>query len=117
MVARFISTSDIKNNSWSQRNYDKNFLLTPPSDPWNLNSDPDLEDIRVWEEIYYDPGIIGVYAAWDPYCEFYIIDYPFIKDTDKRFLKFYGFESSDKIQKILKKYNIEIPLSTVKINQ
>lgn len=116
MIAKFISTIDIKNNSWQIRNYDKNFNSTPPSDKWLFDSLPQINDIHIWEEIYYDPGVIGIYAAWDPYCEFYIIDYPFIKDTDKRFQLFHGFEASGKIQEIVKSYGILIPSSVINVD-
>jgi hypothetical protein len=116
MVAKFIRTIDLKNDSWQPRNYDKNFFSAPPSEDWTRSHSPEIDDIQIWEEIYYDPGVIGVYAAWNPFCEFYIIDRPFVKNQDKRFLKFYGTESSEKIQEIVKNYNIEIPVFTMKVN-
>jgi hypothetical protein len=34
-----------------------------------------VEDIELWEQIYHQIGNFGIYAAWSPYAEIYIIVY------------------------------------------
>lgn len=36
-----------------------------------------LHTVQLWELIYFKSGVIGVYAAWQPYAEFYIITHNF----------------------------------------
>jgi len=87
----------------------------PPSEEWKLTHLPDIKDINVWEEIYYSPGVIGIYAAWDPYYEFFILDFPFLH-SNIRFKKFYGPDASTDIINAAKKYGINLPLFKYKIS-
>ena len=32
-----------------------------------------IEDVDIWEQLYYDTGGIGVYVSWAPYAEFYLL--------------------------------------------
>lgn len=42
---------------------------------------PTYKDISLWEQLYFEPGNIGVYGAYSPDCELYIIlQNLFIKD-------------------------------------
>lgn len=51
---------------------DSNTLILPKSKKWDYKRELKLEDIDVWEVIG-EHGTIGVYAAWEPYAEFYLI--------------------------------------------
>ena len=58
---------------------DPDRLVLPPGGPddiknhWDYSRELKLEDIDIWEIIYEESGWKGVYAAWLPYAEFYII--------------------------------------------
>ena len=42
-----------------------------------------IEEIKLWEILFYQPGGIGVYRAFDPYCDMLIIVHElFINDTN-----------------------------------
>lgn len=51
---------------------DSNTLILPETKVWDYKRELKLEDIDIWEVIV-EHGTIGVYAAWQPYAEFYLI--------------------------------------------
>lgn len=50
-----------------------NLLGYPPQTPWGSCLPPRVEDIDIWEVIIEISGPTGVYAAWCPYAELYIV--------------------------------------------
>ena len=62
--------------------YNSNNLILPPGGPddphakWDYKRMMKIEDVDIWEQIYYASGNIGLYAAWLPYVEFYMITLP-----------------------------------------
>ncbi len=52
---------------------DYDTVQTPPSVPWSKSRPIRFEDVDVWEVICEESGPIGVYAAWCPYAEYYIV--------------------------------------------
>jgi hypothetical protein len=52
-------------------NYDT--IQTPPKPEWDYSRPLQIEDVDIWEVIYEQGGMAGVYAAWCPYAEFYMI--------------------------------------------
>jgi thiol-disulfide isomerase/thioredoxin len=112
MATRFISSDEIFNH-----NFDKNYCQHISSNNLQTTADPSIADIEIWEEIYYEPGIIGVYAAWDPYCEFYLVYYPILSETNFHSLTFLGVDASDKVQKLLAKYDIQLVTYNIWIDE
>lgn len=47
--------------------------VLPYSKKWDYSRELDIDDIELWEVIYEENGQIGVYAAWYPHAEFYMI--------------------------------------------
>ena len=98
---------------------DSDKLILPPRDYWDYQRELRVEDVNVWEMIT-EPWDIGVYAAWDPYAEFYLIR--FDKDytnpnvdwqqnvRDKKrnfeFETHYGKGAQAAVQKRLKELNV-----------
>lgn len=64
------STHEILNNLWDDIPAIK---IIPSQIPIKNNNNVTFNDIVMWEEIFYEGGNIGVYAAWSPYDDFYII--------------------------------------------
>ncbi len=60
---------DIFDENW----LDKPWIELPPNPKWDYSRELKIEDIDIWEVIYETGGAIGVYAAWCPYAEFYLI--------------------------------------------
>ena len=51
---------------------DADKLVLPPTQKWDYKRKLYIEDIDIWEVIC-EPWNYGVYAAWLPYAEFYMI--------------------------------------------
>ena len=74
-MAIFKTTEQIKQDIWSNSveetfdplKFPKKNLLFDRKQTYSIN------DIECWQEIYYEPGNLGLYAAWSPYVECYII--------------------------------------------
>jgi hypothetical protein len=41
---------------------------------WDYSRELQIEDINIWEVIS-EPWDVGIYAAWDPFAEFFLIRY------------------------------------------
>jgi hypothetical protein len=52
---------------------DSNTLVLPPKIDWDYNREMIIEDVDIWEVLYEGAGGKGVYAAWLPYAEFYMV--------------------------------------------
>jgi hypothetical protein len=52
---------------------DSPFLQLPEYSSWDYSRPLQIEDIDIWEVITEMSGPTGLYAAWLPYAEFYMI--------------------------------------------
>jgi hypothetical protein len=112
MTTRFISSEEIFNHK-----FDKKYCQHISSKNLQITTDPSVADIEVWEEIYFKPGVIGVYAAWDPYCEFYLVYYHVLSETNFHSLTFFGEDASNKVQKLLAKYDIQLVTNNIWVDE
>lgn len=85
-------------------NYD--IPVNPPSKEWDYKRDLKVEDIDIWEVLYEASGGRGVYAAWLPYAEFYMITTGLVPNTlqtrlveERKIETFYGAGAQDKVFK------------------
>lgn len=60
---------EVFNLNW----FDTPFLQLPPSPHWDYKREMKIEDVDIWEVLAEWGGRIGVYAAWCPYAEFYLV--------------------------------------------
>ncbi len=60
---------EVFNPNW----FDTPFLQLPPSCPWTYEREMQIEDVDIWEVLVEHGGGLGVYAAWCPYAEFYLV--------------------------------------------
>lgn len=76
-------------------------LNLPPKIDWDYSRELKIEDIDIWEVLYEASNAIGLYAAWLPYAEFYLITTSFNYNNparivnnhaywDKNFETYYG---------------------------
>jgi hypothetical protein len=97
----FRSTKDILKTPWQDEVHDINrmdsdsIILPPggPDDPrfqWDYKREMKIEDVDIWEQLYYQGGGLGVYAAWAPYAEFYMITLWGLMSMDNRIETYYG---------------------------
>jgi hypothetical protein len=106
----FKTTKDILLNPWNYNFADVNSDVEVPYAPvdWDHEKEISIDDVRVWEQLYYQPGNIGIYVSWDPYAEFYLITYNLFLNTPAAFETFFGAGSGLKVQEKLKKIGIEL---------
>jgi hypothetical protein len=87
----FRSTRDILISPWEDEVFDPNWMdsdkvILPPRVEWDYKRELTIEDVDIWEQIYFASGCVGLYAAWMPYAEFYLITYEYGKGIET----FYG---------------------------
>jgi hypothetical protein len=75
-MPRFKTTEMILKGT--QEYFDENwmdtpFLQLPKYDSWDYSRELQIEDIDIWEVISESSILKGLYAAWLPYAEFYMI--------------------------------------------
>jgi len=102
----FRTTHNILNAPWESDIFDENWMnydtiQTPPYKEWDYSRELQLEDISVWEVLYEGSGRIGVYAAWDPYAEFYWVTTGCCKMET-----FYGKGAQERLKKYLDEHKI-----------
>jgi hypothetical protein len=119
-ILKIVDQDEVFNENWM----DSNSIVLPPGKDWDYSRELQIEDIDIWEVIYEAGGGLGVYAAWDPYAEFYLIttgmDAKYNKPavnkngavnyTDKFFETYYGKGAQKNVQKRMKE--LKIPFVT-----
>lgn len=94
---RFKQTRDILNSPWHAGIFDQQTKSLPTSELWDKLIPPGVDDINIWEELYFEEGNLGIYAAWDPQVEFYIITYNLFMDIPEGIETFYGLDAAEKV--------------------
>jgi hypothetical protein len=114
---RLRSTKDIfkDHTEISTINFDESLseLDLPLRKQWSYERNMQLEDVDVWEVIYEEAGGTGVYAAWEPYAEFYMLR---LKDYTLEF--FYGPGAQAFMLKYLKTaWNVTLSTAPVWVDE
>ena len=105
----FKDLGEVFEQSWM----DSDKIGMPPKTDWDYSRQLQIEDIDIWEVIYEQGGGVGVYAAWSPYAEFYMIRTGWQKEADGYGVEtYYGPGSQKKAQDRMNELNI--PFSTHK---
>lgn len=95
---------------------DSNKLILPPKENWPYDREMRMEDVNIWE-VVAEPWDKGVYAAWDPYAEFYLIrlekfyagyDWSITGDRSFQFETYYGPGANKAVKKRMKELNIPV---------
>jgi len=89
---------------------DSNEVILPPTTDWSYDRDLQIEDVDLWEVIH--EGDFGIYAAWAPKAEFYMI-FPFYWKISQGFHieTFYGYDAAIKVHHRAKELGINLPLN------
>ena len=91
----FKDFGEILEQSWM----DSNKIETPPKVDWDYSRELQIEDVDIWEVICEQGGGVGVYAAWSPYAEFYMIRTGWQKEAHGLGIEtYYGKGSQKKVQ-------------------
>jgi len=97
----FKSTYNILKTPWEDevfepKWFESNKLILPPGGPddpkhkWDYKRPMVIEDVDIWEQIYYQGGGLGLYAAWCPYAEFYMITHHLVLYKKNAVETYYG---------------------------
>lgn len=111
----FKTTYNIFTKPWEDEAFDKNWMDSdkiklPPKIDWDYSRELKISDINLWEVIYQASGGIGVYAAWDPYAEFYMITDRFCTTSnDPSITTYYGANAGKKTMQKMRQ--MQIPFS------
>jgi hypothetical protein len=94
-MATFKTSYNIFKKPWEEELFDENWMdkdkaFAPPTVNWDYSREMKIEDVEIWEQIYYATSGIGLYAAYLPYAEFYMITGQWIVDNPGRIECFYG---------------------------
>jgi len=114
---------EVFNDNWM----DTPFLQLPDSEPWDYSRELKIEDIDIWEVIVEYGGGLGVYAAWKPYAEFYLIttgldlrnqwilnfNNYFYNYNDKFYESYYGVGAQEMVKKRAEELGIILPNSYI----
>ena len=106
----FTDLQEVFEENWM--NYET--IQTPPRPNWDYSRELQIEDVDIWEVIFEQSGGVGVYAAWCPYAEFYLIRTGWrMAQQGKEIETYYGAGASEAVQKRAKQLGIPLYASKV----
>jgi hypothetical protein len=85
-------------------NYDRIWQYAPKEIPWDGDRPIRFEDVDLWEVITEVSGPVGVYAAYMPYAEYYVVTSGW-----KVVAEFDGPDANKRLEFFLNKNNIPYP--------
>lgn len=85
-------------------NYDRIWQYAPEPIPWDAPRPIRFEDVDLWEVISEASGPIGVYAAYQPYAEYYVVT-----KNWRVVAEFEGFMANERLEQYLIAHNIHYP--------
>jgi len=112
----FVTTYQILNECWNDEPVNLSRISRtqlPAQHDWDHNEELDLENVTTWEKIYSQPGNVSVYAAWDPFAEFYVIVHELFLKHKEGIEKFYGIDAQKLLLLRCKQLRIELPINQI----
>jgi hypothetical protein len=113
----FKTTYNILKKPWEDELYTENWLdsdkiILPKSDgDWDYGRPLTIDDIDIWEILYESGGSNGVYAAYSPYAEFYMIRVGYYLESQGYGIEtYYGPGADADVQRRCKELNIPLPV-------
>ena len=106
----FVSTDEMYQAAQSTVDNDLGTDTVPAMSDWHYGSEISIDKIKHWEKIYFKSGDLGIYAAHDPYVEYYIIvPYFFIDNIET----YYGTDASTCVYNRAKDIGVDLAVSRV----
>lgn len=96
----FVDGGEVFDENWMNHTS----VQMPPMVHWPGDVPIRFELVEIWEVITELSGPIGVYAAWYPYAEYYIVTKNY-----KLVAEFEGLHANSQLEKYLIKQNIPYP--------
>jgi len=85
-------------------NYDRIWQYAPEPVPWDGERPIRFEDVDLWEVISEMSGPVGVYGAYQPYAEYYVITSGW-----RVVAEFEGWMANERLEQYLIANNIHYP--------
>lgn len=106
----FVTTEDIYRAAMATIDIDIGVNSIHKPAYWHYENEISIDKIRYWEKIYFQPGNLGIYAAYDPYVEYFIIMPYFFVDCVEIY---YGMSASETVFKKAKEIGIDLNITKV----
>jgi hypothetical protein len=111
-ILKIVDSDELHNRNWM----DSDKLQLPPGGPdnpaykWDYSREMTIEDVDIWEILYEASDGIGIYVAWLPYAEFYMVCSGWYPNTiaDKIIETHYGANSQTTVYKRAKELGIPL---------
>ena len=85
-------------------NYDSIFQYMPEPTEWTEQRPPRVDEVDIWEVITEMSGPVGVYAAWQPHAELYVVTHRWNIVEE-----FSGWNANKRLENYLIQNNIPYP--------
>jgi len=113
------SLDSIVTNAWGSERDGSCILNNSPHvplyTPWDYSKKMVITDIALWEQLYHEPGNVGLFVAWNPYIEYYLlVFYPFL-DSKKGFKSYYGIDVCYEVASIMQKISVEFDIKKLNL--
>jgi len=95
-----ILTKPDEDEAFDPKWFESDKLVLPPKKEWDYKRDLQIDDVSLWEVIFDLGGGTGLYAAWDPYAEFFMLTFRGSIET------FYGKGAQQRLKARLKELNL-----------
>lgn len=106
------STYEVLHCPWIKKE-DRPVTKKPPK--WQKQESITIEDVVMWEQIYHQPGHVGIYIAWSPMEEFYLIVYDMFSKIPAGVKTFSGPNAVFEVLNIAKKLDIDLPINRIPV--
>lgn len=112
-MPQFKTTKNIFKTPWEDELYNENWMdsnkiILPPNKQWDYSRELKIEDVEIWEVLFYQGGGLGLYASWEPYAEFYLITLHNFAIRNNAIETYYGKGAQLAVKKRCKELNIFI---------
>lgn len=82
---------------------------------WSGNDPITFKDVVIWEQVYHQPGNIGIYIAHSPREEFYAVIYDLFSKENAGIKTFYGNTAVADIMNLAEKLGISLTESWLQV--
>ena len=112
------SLEQIKNNAWgdaAQGEFILNSGAPIPTYNWDYSKTITVNDVKLWEQLYHESGNFGLYVAWSPYIECYLlVFYPFL-NFDKGYKIFYGNNACYDVRSFMERMSVDFDIKKLNV--
>ena len=114
----FKTTSEIVDTPWQDPEVTLvPNTIVPETIEWHGIRDMGIDDVEIWEELYYQGGNIGIYAAHKPLAEFYMITYNLYIDTPLGIKTYYGPTARRALTDRAKELGVDLEQTTIWVDE